>query len=114
MSIPEKLQVPSFDIVTILGNLLDNALYAIYKLEQNRIIDIKMRYDKGCLVFKISNAYNGELIKKGSSILTTKKDRVNHGIGLKNVKKVVEKYQGMMDIEHSDKIFSVSLLLYVD
>lgn len=73
-----------------------------------------MRYDRGCLVFKISNTYNGEVIKEGSTLLTTKKERTHHGIGLENVKKVVEKYQGIMDIEHENKIFSVSLLLYVD
>ena len=114
LSVPEKIDIPSFEIVTILGNLLDNALEATCKLEQDRTIDIKMKYDKGRIWVKIRNTYNGQLIKQKSKILTTKKKRDNHGIGLENVKSIVQKYEGIMDIEHTDEFFLVTILLYID
>lgn len=114
IALPEKIDIPSFDIVTILGNLLDNALEATCKLEQNKTIDIKMKYDKGRVWLKVGNTYNGEFIKQGSKILTTKKKHNNHGIGLENVQRIVEKYEGVMDIEHTDELFVVTIFLYID
>lgn len=114
IAVPEKIDIPSFDIVTILGNLLDNALEATCKLEQNKVINIKMKYDKGRIWLKVGNTYNGELIKQGSKILTTKNKQDKHGIGLENVKGIVEKYEGVLDIEHTDDFFVVTILLYID
>ena len=36
-----------------------------------------------------------------------------HGIGLKNVKKIVEKYNGTMAVTAQEGIFCVNLLLYM-
>ena len=36
-----------------------------------------------------------------------------HGIGLQNVKLVVEKYHGQMEICHTEKSFQVKILLYM-
>ena len=45
--------------------------------------------------------------------LTTKSRKEGHGIGLQNVKLVVEKYHGQMEICHAEKSFQVKILLYM-
>ena len=45
--------------------------------------------------------------------LTTKSRKEGHGIGLQNVKLVVEKYHGQMEICHTEKSFQVKILLYM-
>lgn len=114
ISIPDTVEIPAFDIVTVLGNLLDNALDATCKLEDNRKIDLQMKYDKGRFLFKIENTYNGQVLKQDGIILTTKHNSSNHGIGLENVRKIVDKYEGMMDIEHDENKFSVTFLCYTN
>ena len=114
ISIPDTVEIPAFDIVTVLGNLLDNALDATCKLEDNRKIDLQMKYDKGRFLFKIENTYNGQVLKQDGIILTTKHNSSNHGIGLENVRKIVDKYEGMMDIEHDENKFSVTFLCYIN
>ncbi len=114
LKIPERLDIPSFDITIILGNLLDNAIKAAYKVKENRYIGFKMKYDKGRLVIQTDNPYVDVINEENGKILTTNKDKENHGIGLETIRKVIQKYNGTMMIDHSDNIFSVTLLMYVD
>ena len=45
--------------------------------------------------------------------MTTKSGKESHGIGLKNVERIVESRNGSMDIQAKEGIFSVRLLLYM-
>jgi len=114
LKIPEKLDIPSFDMTVILGNLLDNAIKAVHKVNENPFIDLKIKYDKGRLMIQTDNPYVGEIIEEDGRILTSNDDKENHGIGLQSIKRVLQKYDGIMNIDHTNNIFSVSLLMYVD
>ncbi|WP_243190801.1 sensor histidine kinase [Clostridium botulinum] len=114
LNIPESIEIPSFDMSIILGNLMDNAIYAVDKLECNRYINFKMKYTKGRLIVRIDNPFNGEMLIDGNKMLTTKGDRNNHGIGIESIKVILQKYDGSMEIQHDDNVFSVTLLLYIN
>jgi len=116
--IPLSLDVEVADIVTILGNLLDNALDAVAKVE-DKMIKLDIEYSKSSLFIQIENTFDGEIRytekKKGEeSIIASLKGGNEHGHGLKNVRKSVEKYDGHIDITHGENIFSVGVFLYVD
>lgn len=114
LNIPKDLNVPSFDITVILGNLLDNALNATKKLERNRYIDIKLKYTKGRLILKMENSFNGKIIKNDGIIDTSHSDKNNHGLGLESVKMVLKKYDGTMEFEYDDSRFYTALLMYIE
>ena len=111
--VPPTLNIEMADVVTILGNLLDNALDAVAKVEDKRI-RLTVESDKGNLFIKIENTFDGvvEYAKDGQAIVT-RKDGDKHGYGLKNIRKSVEKYNGHMDIGHDGDVFRVGILLYV-
>ena len=113
LNIPKDLKVPSFDITVILGNLLDNSLNAVRKLEKNRYINIMMKYTKGRLILKMENSFNGIIIKKEGIIYTSESDKKNHGLGLESVKTVLEEYDGTIEFEYDDSKFHTALLMYV-
>lgn len=113
LKIPNELEVLSFDMTVILGNLLDNALNAVKKLDKDRYINIKMKYIKGRLILTIDNSYNGILNKKEGELFTTNIDKENHGIGLQNVKSVLEKYNGNIDFEYDNSNFHTIVSMYV-
>ncbi len=113
LSIPEKLQVNPFDMTTILGNIIDNAINATRKLEKEKFIDLKIRYDKGRLLIRIDNSFNGEIKYKNNKLVTLHPDSEHHGIGLDNVGMILEKYNGILEIEHTDNVFSASLMMFV-
>jgi len=116
--IPPILNIEVADIVTILGNLLDNAIDGVAKIK-DKTIKLNIEAGKGNLFIKTDNTFDG-LVKyaKGkdgtAEAITTRKSGDNHGYGLKNIRKAVEKYNGRVDISYEDNVFSVAILLYVD
>ena len=113
LKIPKELGFPTFDMTVILGNLLDNALNAVKKLEKNRYINIKMKYTKGRLILKIENSFDGIVVKKDGIIDTSQSDKINHGIGLQSVQAVIKKYDGTIEYEYDSNKFHTALLMYV-
>lgn len=114
LNIPEQLNITSFDMSVILGNLLDNAINACSKLEKEKRLDVKIKYKRGRLIIKISNTYNGKLNYSGYKLITSNEDKENHGLGIKNIKFALDKYNGEMEIEHTEDIFTVILLMYLN
>ncbi|MCM1091394.1 MAG: GHKL domain-containing protein [Butyrivibrio sp.] len=106
----------SFDINVILGNLLENGIEAAKQTEEGRL-DVNIELQQGILRIQVANSYQGKAAlntKKGhKKLLTTKKEYGLHGIGLENVRKIVEKYNGMMEICPEEDLFSVVLMLYM-
>lgn len=113
IAIPSDLDVSSFDIAVILGNLIDNAVEAIKRIESNRWFDVKIKYTKGRLIIITENSYDGTVIEEEGVIISRKKDTQNHGLGLKSIKATVEKYRGIIDVNYTDNKFIVKILMYI-
>lgn len=102
-----------FDINVILGNLLENAIDAAVQTKEKRL-DFRMELTQGFLRLQIENSCNGKTTAQGhGKLLTTKPDKGLHGIGLENVRKIVEKYDGKMEIHPGENKFCVMLILYM-
>ena len=61
----------------------------------------------------IENSYSGEIAKAETKFKTSQKDFAIHGIGLENVKKIVERNGGEMKIDYRNNRFKVKVLLYL-
>lgn len=110
--LPADLQWNMYDLNIILSNLIDNALEAVEKISEKEI-RLHIKYQKGILKLKIENVYDGICQIEEGRYLTTKDEKTGiHGYGLGNVRKIVEKYSGTMDIESSDYLFVVKILLF--
>ena len=115
--LPEKVR-HSFDINVLLGNLLENAIEAAGKTER-KYLSVHVKLKRGILKVKIENSFESSHILyeeqhgKDMVLKTTKPFTEQHGIGLKNVKKIVEKYNGTMAVTTQEGIFCVNLLLYM-
>lgn len=111
-SIPVKLPYESSDICVVLGNLLDNALEAVKKLEDDRTIYINISFVKKRLKIIVKNKYVGELKKnKNGYFMSEKKDIENHGIGLRSVEKTVQSYDGYFEIKAENQTFIVNVIM---
>ena len=111
--IPTKLNIETFDLVVVMGNLLDNSIRAL-KNQDKGIFSLELNYNKGILFLNIKNSYKGYINKKNSSFITTKLNSDGlHGIGLDNVKIIVEKYFGEIDIKTENNIFDVEIIMYI-
>ncbi len=102
--------ISDMDITIMLANALDNSYEAVELLEKNRrqvkLIIAKM---SDFLLINISNTYNNVEQKPDGKFVTTKK---NHsGLGLKNVQKAVEKYDGIYKAEVIEDKFKVKITI---
>jgi len=117
MFIPPVLNVEVFDVITIMGNLLDNALEAVEKIDE-KTLKLIVKFDKSGLFIKIENSFNGEIEydeKTGEDKqLVSLKSGTEHGYGLKNIRQSIEKYNGYMKITHTNNVFSVVVFIYVE
>lgn len=110
--LPNSTFMPEFDLNILLGNLLDNALEALERAE-DRYLSIEMRYDRGIFTIVLENSFDGNVKKKGEEFLTRKEEEGIHGIGMKNMNEIVEKYGGKQEIEVSENRFKMKLILFV-
>ena len=113
IAVPPTINIEVADIVTILGNLLDNALEAVAKAS-DKIIKLDIEFGKGGLFTKIENSFNGEIKYSDEQQILTSKNEDGHGYGLKNIRQSIEKYNGYMKLAHKDNIFSTVVFLYVE
>ncbi|MGX4598862.1 sensor histidine kinase [Faecalimicrobium sp. JNUCC 81] len=114
IKIPETLNINDFDICVIFGNILDNAIEACENINNDEIgkyIDIKSKLINKQLYIYIENSKEGDIIEKKNKFITSKKDKYNHGLGLENVKKSIEKYNGKIRINYDKNIFKLSILM---
>lgn len=96
--IPEELPFELPDVCVILSNALENALIACEKCpEDKRYIDLLADFSDGCkLKISVRNscADTAEIDAEGLPVVEPRTDC--HGIGLRSVKKIVEKYNGFI------------------
>ena len=105
--------VKDYDVYSLFGNLLDNAIEAATSLEKDRrTIGLKMAAQGEILILKVFNNYDGSfVVKDGKLPQTTKKDKAYHGYGLKSIKHITEKYGGEMNVLTKDEVFTVTIIL---
>ena len=113
VNIPKTEFCYVFDLNVILSNLLENAIEAIEDCADKKLQFI-MEYDKGILYIKVGNSYDGQVKKEGKRYLTRKADASVHGIGLRNVYEIAEKYEGTVETKPEENMFIVNIALYVN
>ena len=113
MHLPQYIGMEMFDLSIVIGNLLDNAIRGAMESEQ-RSLNCIIYYEKGILRMQVKNSVKEKALRKGERYLSTKKKKEGHGIGLENVRYVVEKHQGDMEIISTDHEFQIQLFLYMN
>ena len=106
--------VPTFidntDLCTMLSNAIDNAVEACCLCSGNKTIKVCSGFKHGYFILKIKNPTVNDIEK--SNLATTKSDTVNHGFGLFNIRRTVQKYDGHVSTYCEDHIFTLNIALY--
>ena len=92
---------------TIISNLLNNAIEACEKIQEDkRIIEFEIVGYNSQIFISVCNSYDMEsIINQKQKFITTKEDKLNHGIVLENVRRTVKKYDGDMRISQENERF---------
>jgi len=100
-----ELKVKPIDLCVLLGNLFDNALEACCGLHFNnsKYIKICLAQKSSAIFIEIKNTYtinNTKSLRKGK-----------RGFGLKNIRRVVDKYEGNMEIFVDNNIYQTTIII---
>lgn len=106
-------EIDVIDICTIFGNALDNAIEYEQRMEEaeKRLIHVSVFAQRGFIMIRFENYFEGELELSGDLPVTTKTGTLNHGYGLKSIRYSVEKYGGVVSIGQQDNWFELKILI---
>lgn len=105
------IHIDDFSIITILGNLFDNAITAASKCE-NGWIHVDLYQSDSYLELEMQNNHVENIKEKNGEFSSTKEYKnLLHGIGIKNVRKAANALNGQITITYTDEIFKVHLLI---
>lgn len=109
---PEDIPINQVDLCTIFANLIQNACEELEKHSTTaKYLKIKIESGQEFLGVEFINSLSEESYKKSNLLQTRKKDWKNHGFGLQNVKKAVEKNKGIFKIEITEREFLANVIL---
>lgn len=109
-----ELRIKDEDVVTICSNLLNNAIEACETCEDKKVIKFKFVKEDDMIIIVVKNTYNYDVKYENGEIKSTKTTNVDeHGVGIKNVLKSIEKYGGSYVIEDENKEFFFSIIIPV-
>ncbi len=100
--------ISDYDLCTVFGNILDNAIEAV-KAGDRISVSISKQHDM--LYISCENPFEGELKRRGERIVTTKKDFTSHGFGLMRIRDVVKRCGGDVNITAENGVFHIEALI---
>ena len=107
-NICENAPISDNDLCIILGNALENAVYACRQIDPyiTRFVSVEMGTLKGQWLIKVTNSYNGKLKMRDGRYISSKGGN-SHGLGIRNIEKIVKIYRGFIKIEHNETVFTL-------
>jgi hypothetical protein len=105
--------ISTMDLCSIFGNALDNAIENMETIEDpdKRLIKIAVFSQNQLLLIRFENYFVHPLNFQNGIFLTTKKDTLFHGFGLKSIRQIVDKYSGSVSIKTENNWFNLVLLI---
>ncbi len=112
----KKIRLEMFDLTTLVGNILQNALEAALKADVPKIHMELIEHTKELFIVVLNSTEEAVTVVKGKPFLaTSKRDKRNHGFGMKNIAAAVQKYHGecyMESVEENgERLFKISVAI---
>ncbi|MGT2715979.1 sensor histidine kinase [Streptococcus respiraculi] len=105
------------DISALFGNAIDNAIEAVEKISnpEQRLMTLKVSQHSQFIVIRLDNYDTSDIdLSTGQFPQTSKKEKALHGIGLKSMAFIVQKYGGNLTLNKEDNWVQLKILLPVE
>lgn len=109
----DDISISDVDLCTIFSNIMKNSVEELMR-QQNEIkfLNVKIHIGEKDFTLEVLNSVQEkERVVKGTLPLTTKKDKDNHGIGMRNIKETVERNKGVFYWGIAEESFWVKVIL---
>ena len=112
-SIGDLSDIKEFDLVCLIGNILDNAIEALEKVKdskEKRIELLFVRQNSNRIII-CKNTIESSVLETNKELKTTKKSADAHGYGTKIIAKIASDYHGIVDYFEDFNMFGVQVIL---
>lgn len=109
VAVPEHIHMDDMDICCLLTNILDNALEACSRIKGKEVfIHLFIHQKSKFLYIGCTNTCETAGLRYSSGrLISNKSNPAEHGNGLKLIKEITEKYNGLLHIETEHNQFTV-------
>lgn len=98
------------DLTVLIGNILDNAITAARESEE-KAVELKFHQSEYYQNIFCKNSVKEPVLKNNPKLRTTKSDSERHGLGIKSIRSIVERYSGLLDFYEEDDRFCAQISL---
>lgn len=100
------------DVFSLLNNILDNAIECELKVadKEKRIISVRIVQNQETVLLDVENYCDFPVDLHQENPQTTKSNKDMHGLGMKGIRFVVDKYHGSMHLSQEDGMFRISIV----
>lgn len=114
--IARDLELTDADLCTVFGNLLQNAAEGLTQVQnEEKYIRVQLEQGREYLRIKIENSASLTEITAeqflNKFLKTTKRDKRNHGIGIRNVRDTLKRYSGTLEVKREPRKFIAEIIL---
>ena len=101
--------IETIDFSALLNNVIDNAITAANN-SKSKYLEVSIYSNKGMDIITVKNSIDESVLEINPDLTTTKKE-TGHGLGIKQIRAIIEKYNGDIDIYEKDGCFIISIML---
>lgn len=105
-----ELPMSQNDLCVLLGNLMDNAIEAAVHSKE-KMMQVRIARQQEYVYIGIQNSVAESILSKNPALQTSKTDKKRHGFGVRNIKKIVERYSGEITFSEEKNSFICDVLL---
>lgn len=113
-ALPDPAVMQEIDMISLMGNLLDNAIEACQASGQEKpYLRFSSMIRKKVWMIEVSNSKSSGLSPKKEGMKTTKEDTLDHGLGIGIISSIVSSYNGSLSMEDHGDYFETSAQLFL-
>lgn len=105
--------LPHDEIAILFGNMFDNAIEAS-KNSERKIIKLDVQTQDAYLSICMKNSIDKSVLAENIELHTTNENKSYHGFGIKNIKRIVSKYKGLINYDEEHGYFICDILLPIN
>ncbi|MBQ8297517.1 MAG: sensor histidine kinase [Ruminococcus sp.] len=100
----------SVDFSAVLSNALDNAIEASMRATE-KYIYVSILKKRGYDTITVKNKIDQSVLENNPELRSMKEESDTHGYGIKQIKTITEKYNGMVDIYEDNGMFCIHIMI---
>lgn len=113
-ALPDPAVMQEIDMISLMGNLLDNAIEACQASGQAEpYLRFSSSIRKKVWMVEVSNSKDPERSPKKDGMKTTKEDPSSHGLGMGIIQSIVSRYSGSITMDDHGDSFETKAMLFL-